>query len=69
MRARCGPLPTQWGQAGAWRAAHRVKAPVGMEGEQFGHSMTAGATAAGAFVVGVGAYHGCWGYVVALPEA
>ena len=54
------------GGAGTWRAAHRIKAPVGMEDERFGWTLTAAATAAGRVVLGVGTVLGCKGYVVVL---
>ena len=48
---------------------HRVKAPVGTAYEQFGRTLTAGVTAAGDFVLGIGTVAGCRGYVVTLPMA
>ena len=55
------------GGVGTWRAAHRLKAPAGLETELFGWALTAATTAAGEMVLGVGTYAGCKGYVVALP--
>ena len=54
------------GGAGTWRAAHRIKPPVGMASEYFGQTLTAAATPAGQVVLGVGTYYGCKGYVVVL---
>jgi len=55
------------GGVGTWRAAHRLKAPVGLDSEVFGWGLTAATTAAGEVVLGVGTYLGCRGYVVVLP--
>ena len=57
------------GGAGAWRAAHRVKPPVGVVSEMFGWALSAATTAAGDVLVGVGTRRGCGGYVVALRTA
>jgi len=57
------------GGVGTWEAAHRVKAPGGMENEMFGWTLSAATTAAGDVMVGVGTRGGCGGYLVALQTA
>ena len=55
------------GGVGTWRAAHRLKAPVGLLNERFGSALTAATTAAGEMVLGIGTRAGCLGYVVVIP--
>ena len=55
------------GGALTWRAAHRLKAPAGLEWEVFGWGLTAATTAAGEVMLGIGSFYRCRGYVVVLP--
>ena len=52
------------GAAGEWKAWLRLKSPVPVSNEQFGVTVTAGVMDDGTFMVGVGTYRGCKGYVV-----
>lgn len=54
------------GSGNTWAARHRLKAPVGVMDEDFGETLSVGVRSAGGFVLGIGTYLGCKGYLVTV---